>query len=56
VAISTAVYDYEAQAEEELSLKEGETVYVIENEDSDWWLVRTGDQYGFVPCSYLKTV
>ncbi|KAG8530843.1 uncharacterized protein KY384_004200 [Bacidia gigantensis] len=38
LSVCTALYDYEPQSEGELSLKEGELVYILEKgEEDDWW-------------------
>lgn len=52
----TAAYTYEAQTEEEISLIEGESVDVMENDDPQWWIVKTSQGCGYVPSSYLEMV
>jgi hypothetical protein len=52
----TAAYTYEAQTEEEISLIEGESVDVMEQDDSQWWLVKIMQGCGYVPSSYLEMV
>ncbi|XP_038073026.1 serine/threonine-protein kinase STY13-like [Patiria miniata] len=52
-----ALYDYAAQAKDELSFQEGETLDVIRNNTgTGWWFARstkTG-QEGYVPSSYIR--
>lgn len=37
VAIGKALYDYTAQAEDELNLTEDEGLYILDNSDPEWW-------------------
>lgn len=52
-----AEYDYEAQQEEELSFREGQTMWLLECDDPDWYLVKldNGD-IGLSPANYVHTV
>lgn len=51
-----ALYDYQAGDAEELSLRKGDRVTVINN-DSQWWTVRNErGQEGLVPYNYLEEV
>jgi amphiphysin len=55
----TALYNYDAQAEIELSFKEGDVITVIrENLDNDpnreWYYGRLGDKEGEFPRNYVK--
>eukprot|EP00727_Mastigamoeba_balamuthi_P004888 m51a1_g14398 hypothetical protein (537) ;mRNA; r:352634-355398 len=52
----TAVYDYHAENETELELKEGDVVYVTEKDESGWWYATQGDKQGFIPANYVKPV
>lgn len=51
------MYDYDAQQEEELTIKEDEILVLYENDDPDWYLVksRNGD-IGLAPSNYVETV
>ena len=52
-----AMYDYVAQNEEEIDLKEGDKLELLTNDDPDWWLIRTAKgAFGFVPSSYIEPV
>lgn len=47
-----AVYDYEAQNEDELSFKNGESVRIVrkgDDQEVDWWWSIQGDIEGYVP-------
>jgi hypothetical protein len=56
ISVAKAIYDYEANAEGELSIAEDEVLHVYEKED-DWWLVKSqkpGGRVGYVPGSYVE--
>lgn len=52
---ATALYDYEATSEEEISIKE-DVVYHLFEEDGDWTLVGARDkkEVGYAPTAYLE--
>ncbi|CEL57607.1 Actin cytoskeleton-regulatory complex protein SLA1 OS=Ustilago maydis (strain 521 / FGSC 9021) GN=SLA1 PE=3 SV=1 [Rhizoctonia solani AG-1 IB] len=53
---ASALYDFTAQASDELSVKEGETLIVVNREESEeWWKCRNmkGEE-GVVPSSYIE--
>jgi hypothetical protein len=52
-----AEYDYDAQQEEELSFREGQTMWLLECDDPDWYLVKldNGD-IGLSPANYVHAV
>ncbi|XP_047534213.1 mitogen-activated protein kinase kinase kinase 9-like isoform X1 [Vanessa atalanta] len=54
----TAVYDYIAQGEDELSLRRGEIVEVLSKDanisgDEGWWTGKIGDRVGIFPAVYV---
>ena len=54
----TAMYDYEAQGEDELSLKRGETVQVLSKDakvsgDEGWWTGKIGARVGIFPANFV---
>ncbi|KAG0002828.1 cytoskeletal protein binding protein [Entomortierella chlamydospora] len=50
-----ALYDFQAEAEEELSIKENDELWVTDYVSSEeWWKVQLGDQVGIVPASYVR--
>ena len=55
--VVTAVYGYEsdAEADDTISIKEGETLVVVEEDINGWTKVRRRgeEEEGFVPTSYL---
>ncbi|XP_067224254.1 SH3 and PX domain-containing protein 2A isoform X2 [Chanodichthys erythropterus] len=48
--------DYRRQENTEISLKAGEQVEVIEKSESGWWFVRTAEEQGWVPATYLVSL
>ncbi|XP_069811645.1 apoptosis-stimulating of p53 protein 2 isoform X2 [Dendropsophus ebraccatus] len=51
-----ALWDYEAEIDDELTLKEGDCMTVLRREDddeTDWWWVRLQDKEGYVPRNLL---
>lgn len=48
------MYDYDRQTSEEVSFTEGVPVEIYDKDDPDWFLVGTGEQYGFAPSNYLE--
>lgn len=58
LALFTAVFDYVAQGEDELSLRRGEIVEVLSKDanisgDEGWWTGKIGDRVGIFPAEYV---
>ncbi|KAK7206041.1 actin cytoskeleton-regulatory complex protein sla1 [Myxozyma melibiosi] len=51
-----AMYDYDRQTDEEVTIKEDEILDVYDTSDPDWVLVGVRDEYGFAPSNYLEFV
>jgi actin cytoskeleton-regulatory complex protein SLA1 len=52
---ATALYDFAADGEDELSVKEGERLLVLERDGDEWWKCQNTDGVeGVVPASYLE--
>lgn len=51
----TALYDYEATSDEEITIKE-DTVYDLYETDGDWTLVgsKEAKEVGYAPTAYLE--
>merc|ERR1711874_668820 len=54
VKILTAVYDYSAEEEDELSFQAGDMIYVLDSSDADWWRARGKE--GLVPSNLLENI
>ncbi|XP_051487551.1 tyrosine-protein kinase ITK/TSK isoform X2 [Apus apus] len=53
-ALVIAIYDYEAQNPQELTLQYNEEYYVIDSSEEHWWLIQDKNGHeGYVPSSYL---
>ncbi|KAF7201265.1 mitogen-activated protein kinase kinase kinase 9 isoform X1 [Nothobranchius furzeri] len=55
----TAVFDYEANADDELSLRRGDLVEVLSKDslvsgDEGWWTGMIADRVGIFPCNYIS--
>lgn len=55
----TAVFDYEASADDELSLRRGDRVEVLSKDslvsgDEGWWTGMIADRVGIFPCNYVS--
>lgn len=48
---------YDAEADQAIDLVEGEKVYVMETDESDWWLIKKHltEETGWVPAKILMT-
>lgn len=52
---AVVLYDFAADGPDELSVKEGEQVVVLEDDDNDWWKCRNSkNREGVIPASYLE--
>ncbi|XP_046802401.1 uncharacterized protein LOC111674966 isoform X2 [Lucilia cuprina] len=54
----TALYDYEAQGEDELTLQRGQVVLVLSMDpnvsgDEGWWIGKIGDKCGIFPSNFV---
>lgn len=53
--LAAALYDFEGTGPDELSVQEGEQLYIIEKEGEEWWKCRNASgSEGVVPASYLE--
>lgn len=59
--ICSALYDYTAQNEEEISFKAQDVLYILEKEDPDWHkaqlkVANTDGPIGLIPANYIEKV
>ncbi|KAG5646618.1 hypothetical protein DXG03_002922 [Asterophora parasitica] len=53
--IGTALYDFSADGDDELSISEGERLTILERDGDEWWKCRNAKgQEGVVPASYIE--
>jgi hypothetical protein len=50
-----ALYDYEARTHEDLSFKKGDILYIVNNEEGDWWHAKhqKTNKSGYIPSNYV---
>jgi hypothetical protein len=54
-SFAIALYDFEADGEDELSVKMDERLYVLERDSEEWWKCQNAEgAEGVVPASYLE--
>ena len=52
---AVALYDFQAQGEDELSVAEGDALWITEQEGDEWWKCRNvNGSEGVVPASYVE--
>lgn len=54
--VVSALWDYEAQNNDELSFHEGDAITILRRKDdneTDWWWARLNDKEGYVPKNLL---
>ncbi|CAG8704641.1 3627_t:CDS:2, partial [Ambispora leptoticha] len=52
--LGIALYDFDAQGDDEISIREGDDLWIIDDVSSnEWWKCRKGDEEGMVPSSYI---
>ncbi|KAK8843340.1 hypothetical protein IAR55_006996 [Kwoniella newhampshirensis] len=52
---ATAQYDFDADGDDELTVKDGEIVTVLDKENDEWWLVKNSrGKEGVVPAAYVQ--
>ena len=57
VPLGIALFDYAAQANDELNLKEGDKLEILNRDASGWWTGRLLDgRQGLFPGNYIKEV
>lgn len=49
-----ALWDYDAQGDQELTLKEGDIISVLAKEDNIWWCGQCKGMLGMFPSGYVK--
>ena len=52
----SALFDFDAEAETELDLREGEIVALIKQIDSNWFEGEVNGRRGFFPTNYVEVI
>uniref|UniRef100_A0A6A7FVG6 Jouberin isoform X2 n=1 Tax=Hirondellea gigas TaxID=1518452 RepID=A0A6A7FVG6_9CRUS len=55
-SVAIVLHNFRSSDDNELSVKTGDYVTVVDDSNPEWWMVRTSDELaeGFVPVSYLE--
>lgn len=62
IGICTALYDYQAQNEEEISFSADDILYILDKEDPDWYKAQLkvpanlDGPVGLIPANYIENV
>ncbi|KAJ3315817.1 cytoskeletal protein binding protein [Boothiomyces sp. JEL0838] len=54
ICIVNAIYDYDAQTDEEITIREGDLIRIYEKVDADWWFGKHDHDVGLVPSTYVE--
>ena len=54
VVIAKVIFDHDAGGDDELSLKKGELVEVLDQEDHHWWKGSLNGKVGLFPSNYVE--
>ena len=49
-------FDYDAQDDDELSLKVGDIISVLREEEKGWWEGQLADKTGFFPSNFVQLI
>ncbi|CAG5118054.1 unnamed protein product, partial [Candidula unifasciata] len=49
-----ALWDFDATQTDEMSLRKGAKLCVINTEDGGWYKAVSGQQSGFIPATYIR--
>ena len=50
-----AKYDYKTRENGDLTIKKGDLVYIVDDKEEGWWLVKAklSGQVGYIPSNYI---
>ncbi|XP_071491487.1 nostrin-like [Diadema antillarum] len=54
LGVCSAIYDFEATADDQLDIKEGDVINVLEKGDDGWWRGEINGRIGLFPASYAQ--
>ncbi|TLD28659.1 hypothetical protein PspLS_03544 [Pyricularia sp. CBS 133598] len=52
--MAKVLYDFAGQKENEMSIKEGDLIEIVQKENNGWWLAKSGNQQAWVPAAYVE--
>lgn len=53
--VAIAIYDFRAGNSDELSFRDGENLFIIDDSGKEWWQARNKHgEKGLIPCSYVE--
>jgi actin cytoskeleton-regulatory complex protein SLA1 len=50
------LYDFEAQGEDELAVRQDQIVEILDSSHEEWWKCKAGSREGVVPASYVDVI
>ncbi|KAI0391467.1 P-loop containing nucleoside triphosphate hydrolase protein [Xylariaceae sp. FL0594] len=50
------LYDFTSQRENELTIKAGDIIEIVQKEDNGWWLAKSGSAQAWVPAAYVDEI
>ena len=53
MSVAIVLYDYDANEDDELSIKKYQQLEVLTKNEDDWWLVRRDNDVGLIPSNYV---
>ena len=53
--VYVCTHDYESRTDDDLGLKKGDLLHVLDTDDDGWWLARsiTSGKSGYIPSNYV---
>ncbi|KAH8906243.1 hypothetical protein BR93DRAFT_928841 [Coniochaeta sp. PMI_546] len=52
--MAKVLYDFDGQKENEMSIKVGQVIEIVQKENNGWWLARRGEGQAWVPAAYVE--
>ena len=49
------IHDYDSRADDDLSFKKGDLLYIISTDDEDWWFAQSmiAGKEGYIPSNHV---
>ncbi|KAM7188732.1 myosin-1 [Naviculisporaceae sp. PSN 640] len=52
--MAKVLYDFNSDKENELSIRAGQLIEIVQKENNGWWLAKQGDNQAWVPAAYVE--